>query len=251
HPGPLIVTAVLSTGQSWRLSYLVVGTAQLMLALTFFITRQRWEDTLSANAEAPVKAATASTFETLRQPIVWFGMLMFFFYSGIEIAAAQWSYSLLTLGRGVPATAAGLTVSLYWGSLMLGRILFGFVANRLPLVMTLRLCIIASIAGALLFWLDFSLVASALGLMLIGFCFAPIFATLISLTPARVGSHHAHTAIGFQVAAAALGAATLTGLAGLLTRSLGLEVIGAALLVAAVLLLGCYEAFMRWGQARA
>src|SRR5690606_24017845 len=40
--GPLIVTAVLSTGSVWRWSYVIVGSCQLLLALTFFTTRQRW-----------------------------------------------------------------------------------------------------------------------------------------------------------------------------------------------------------------
>lgn len=248
--GPLIVTAVLGADQVWRLSYLIVGSAQLALAVTFFVTRQRWTavPALNTDAQPEPEPMSASTFDALKQPVVWFGMLMFFFYSGIEMAAAQWSYSLLTLGRGVAETTAGLVVSLYWGSLMGGRILFGFLADRLPLVKTLQLCIIGSIFGTLLFWLDLSLSASVIGLMMIGFFFAPIFATLISLTPGRVGRHHANSAIGFQVAAAALGAATLTGLAGVLARTFGLEVIGAALFVAAVLLLLFYEAFMHFGK---
>jgi len=53
---------------------------------------------------------------TLRRPAVWLGTLVFFFYAGVETVTAQWSYSLLTLGRGVPETAAGLFVTLYWGS---------------------------------------------------------------------------------------------------------------------------------------
>jgi MFS family permease len=40
--GPLIVTAVLSSGFSWRWSYVVVGSAQVLLALTFYLTRGRW-----------------------------------------------------------------------------------------------------------------------------------------------------------------------------------------------------------------
>lgn len=245
--GPLIVTLVLGADQSWRLSYVIVGSAQLALALAFFLTRQRWTQVPERGGGPEPAPVAATTLDTLRRPVVWFGMLMFFFYSGVEMAAAAWSYSVLTLGRGMAETSAGLVVSLYWGSLMAGRILFGFMANHVPLVPTLRLCIIGSIIGTLLFWLDPSEPLSVAGLMMVGFFFAPIFASLISLTPARVGHEHANSAIGFQVAAAALGAASLTGVAGVLARSFGLEVIGVALFIAALLLWLFYEAFM-WGK---
>ncbi|HYD98977.1 MAG TPA: MFS transporter [Alphaproteobacteria bacterium] len=246
--GPLIATAVLGAGEVWRLGYVIVGTAQMALAATFFLTRERWAGGAdSESQDAPPPAAPS--ISTLRRPIVWLGMLMFFFYCGIELAAAQWSYSLMVLGRGVSETTAGLYVSLYWGSLMVGRVLFGFVANSVPLVRTLRLCIVGSILGALLFWLNPTELLSVAGLMMIGFFFAPVFASLISLTPSRVGQEHANSAIGFQVASAALGGATLTGLAGVLARSFGLEVIGLVIFSAAVLLLALYEGFMRAGAA--
>lgn len=250
--GPLIVTGVLNSGNIWRWSYVVVGSVQLLLALTFFMTRQRWADAGQSGEEAhaaPVPAAR--TRDTLRRPVVWLGMLTFFLYTGVEFATAQWSYSLLTLGRDVPATTAGLYVSLYWGSLMVGRILFGSVANRVPLIQTLRLCLMTSVVGALLLWLEPTPALSVVGLMLIGFAFAPIFASLISLTPGRVGTAHANSAIGFQIAAAGLGGAALTALIGVLTRAAGLEVIGLCLVTAAVLLLLCYEAFVRGGPATA
>ncbi len=243
--GPLIVTAVLNSGNVWRWSYVIVGAAQLALALTFFLTRHRWadEDTSGGNEAAAPQAAR--TRDTLRRPVVWMGMLTFFFYTGAEMATAQWSYSLLTLGRDVPPTTAGLYVSLYWGSLMVGRVLFGFIANRVPLTATLRACMVASVVGALLFWLEPTRFLSVVGLMMIGFFFAPIFASLISLTPARVGDAHANSAIGFQVAAAGLGGAALTALVGVVARVGGLETIGACIAAACVLLLTLYEAFVR------
>lgn len=245
--GPLIVTAVLGSGNVWRWSYVIVGAAQLALALTFFLTRRRWVTATAPDGESAAPVPAARTRETLRRPVVWLGMLTFFLYTGVEAVTAQWSYSLLTLGRGVPETAAGLFVSLYWGSLMVGRILFGAVANRVPLVSTLRLCLIASVAGALLFWLEPTRALSVAGLMMIGFFLAPIFASLISLTPGRVGQAHADSAIGFQVAAAGLGGAALTALVGILSRWGGLELIGASVTVLAALLLALYEVFMRVG----
>lgn len=243
--GPLIVTAVLGAGLLWRWSYVVVGSAQVALALTFFFTRGRWLRVAETAAAEKPPVTAARTRDTLSQPLVWLGMLVFFIYTGVELVAGQWSYSLLTLERGVAAQAAGIWVSLYWGGLMVGRVLFGFIADRVPLTQTLRVCIVATAVGALLFWLEPTRTLALVGLIMIGFFLAPIFASLISLTPARVGQTHADSAIGFQIAAAGLGGAVLTGLVGVLARSLGLWVIGASLLLFALLLLVLYELLLR------
>ncbi len=246
--GPLIVTAVLNAGFVWRWSYAIVGSAQVLLALTFFLTRQRWLSVaeIAAADRPPVKPAR--TRDTLRRPIVWLGMLVFFVYTGVEFVAGAWSYSLLTLSRGVPEATAGLFVSLFWGSLMVGRVIFGFVADRVPLTQALRVCMVATIVGSLLFWLEPTRFLSLLGLMMIGFFLAPIFASLISLTPARVGPEHADSAIGFQIAAAGLGGAVTVGLAGIVARAVNLEVIGPIILLFALLLLVLYEIFLRIGS---
>ena len=248
--GPLIVTAVLSAGEVWRLSYVIVGSCQLALALTFFVTRRRWLEVGALGDAAARPVVPARTRDTLRRSSVWLGMLTFFFYSGVEFVTAQWSFSLLTLQRDVPVATAGLLVSLYWGSLMVGRVLFGIVADRVPLVATLRLCMLSAGVGAMLFWLEPTRLLSFFGLMLIGFSLAPIFASLISLTPARVGREHSDNAIGFQIASAGLGGATLTAVVGVIAGVVGLEAIGASIVVMAVLLFGLYSLLTRFGPTQ-
>ena len=243
--GPLIVTAVLTSGAAWRWSYVIVGSAQLLLAATFFVTRGRWADVATGAATPP--RATARNRDTLRRPIVWLGMATFFVYAGSEFVVAQWSFTLLTLHRGESVATGGLLVSLYWGSLMVGRVLFGIVADRVPLVRTISLCIVASVIGALLFWLEPTRTLSFLGLMLIGAAFAPIFASLILLTPRWVGDAHADNAIGFQIAAAGLGGATLTAAVGFVAEAVGLEAIGVAVVVLTGALLVLYRALTQFG----
>ena len=153
--GPLIVTGVLNAGLVWRWSYAVVGSAQALLAVTFFLTRKRWTQVAApseSEADAPPLQA-ARTRDTLRRPTVWLGMLVFFIYSGVEFTAGVWGYTLL-INRGISEGLAGLFVSLYWGGLTAGRIIFGIVAERVPLVLALRVCIGAVLVGSLLLWLE-------------------------------------------------------------------------------------------------
>ena len=57
---------------------------------------------------------------------------------------------------------------------------------------------------------------------------------MIASTPARVGTEHTSNAIGFQIAAAVLGQSLVPAVIGLMARRVGLEFVGAGLLVSAV-----------------
>ena len=246
--GPLIVTAVLTSGNVWRWSYVIVGSAQVLLALTLFSNRKRWADVANGAGATTRPPVAARNRDTLRHPTVWLAMLTFFVYTGAEIVTAQWSFTLLTLHRGESVATAGLLVSLYWGSLMVGRVLFGIVADRVPLVRTINACILASVIGALLFWLEPTRLLSFLGLMLIGAALAPVFASLVILTPRWVGQQHADNAIGFQIAAAGLGGATITATVGVIATTAGLQTIGGSIVVLTLALLALYQALARRRQ---
>jgi fucose permease len=170
--------------------------------------------------------------ETLRLPAVWLGVALFFIFAGTEGAAGQWPYTLFTEGRSIAPSVAGAWVSIYWGSLTVGRILFGLVVDRLGVVPTVRACMLGAMVGAALMWWNVVDLLSFVGMASIGFWLAPLFPLLISHTPRRLGAAYAHNAIGFQVAAASLGFAVLPGLAGVLAESWGLEVISPFLLFA-------------------
>ena len=64
----------------------------------------------------------------------------------------QWSYTLLTMGRGVPMELAGAAVSLYWAALTCGRVLVGFVAGRVPTATLLHMAAVVARLAAGLLW---------------------------------------------------------------------------------------------------
>ncbi len=83
------------------------------------------------------------------------------------------------------------------------------------------------------------------GAVLLGLGLAPIFPTLISVTPGRVGNFHAAQAVGFQVAGASVGVVVFPSLVGLLARTMGLEILGPYLIGASLLLLAVHEVTAR------
>ena len=247
--GPLLMTGVLAASLPWRWGYAVVGAILTGMALCFALTLDLWHVRRPASAGAQRGASSASVLATLARPPVWLNVGLFFVYTGLEVTAGQWTYSLLTEGRGVAAGPAGIWVGIYWGSLMVGRLVCGALTNRLSTLTLLRVATIGGPLAALMIWSDQSRGLSFLGLALLGFLLAPIFPLLIADTPRRLGAAHATQAIGFQVSAAYLGAAAIPGAAGILARWAGIGIVGAFLVAVAVALLVLHEIALR-GLAR-
>lgn len=181
----------------------------------------------------------------MRRPVVWMQLSLFFVYCGIETTAGQLLYSLLTESRGMHPTAAGLATGGYWASLTAGRFVFGQVSASVSRRAVLRIGMGLAPVGALLVASNAGNLVSVAGAALLGFALAPIFPTLISITPDRVGAHFAPQAVGFQVAAANVGIALLPGMVGVLARRHGLEVVGVYLVVASLVLLLMEESIAR------
>ena len=236
--GPLMMTAVITSDLGWRYGFGLVGCIYVCLAFFFAMTLSRWRYTKQATQAEVV--LPASYGRTLSQLTVWVSILIFFIYGGIEVTAGQWSFALFTEARHIAVDTAGIWVSIYWGSLTVGRLLFGFVIERFGLVRFLRLCHIGIIVGSLLIAIQLPFFGY-IGLVLLGLSLAPIFPSLISATPERLGEEHAPNAIGFQVGAAGFGIAVLPSLAGVLADSISLEIIGPYMVIFGLLMWGLYE----------
>jgi fucose permease len=250
--GPIIMTSVLSAGHPWQWGYGIVGLGQAILAVCFGLTRTWWQPAarMPAPACAPAPVGATGSRSTLRLPVMWLSMVVFFVYTGLEAAAGAWVYSLFTEARAITSSTAGMWVSIYWGSLTLGRLVSGVVVSFVPVPLFLRLCLITAALGAVLIWSNLTTLGSFLGLALLGVSLAPIFPSLIATTPERLGDVHTASGVGLQVAAAVLGQSLLPALVGVLARHLGLEIVGPALCIAAAVLLALYELLLALPRQR-
>ena len=231
--GPLLVTfIVIDLEQSWRVSYIVAAIFQLFVGVIILLTISDWKANKQIDTTTPTAQATMQS--TLRLPMVWFGMLLFFVYGGVEIGGGQLTNNLLTQGRGIDQATASRWISIYWGSFTIGRMIMGFLASRISNNILMRTSMLSSVLGTALLWANVSNTFSFLGLAVLGFSLAPVFPTLISETPRRVGSRHTANTIGFQVGVTSLGGAIIPGLAGNLAEIGGMELIPLVLVVNAV-----------------
>jgi fucose permease len=241
--GPIIMTTGLTLFKSWRVGYVLVGCAQLVLALSFVLTLKMWRHQADPNAAAAPKQITdyrTPILETLRQPAVWLSFLLFLVYTGSEAALGTWVYTLLTESRHLAPKIAGYLASSYWVTFTIGRILAGVYSKRIKLTHLMLLSIAGAIVGTVVLLLNISNTVSIIGVAITGLSIAPIFPGLVSDTSARVGARHASNTIGMQMGGAGLGAAAIPSLIGILAQNISLESIPACLVIFYVFLFGMF-----------
>ena len=229
---PLIVTAVIVSGLSWRWSYVIVLGLQLVVAVTFSVTWKRWDVPL------PERAATASRTTRVWSTDSVLGMLLAAVQNGIEAAVAIWAFTYLT-GLGVSVAVAGGLASGYWLTLVLGRVALGSLAERIGAWKVMALAVGLLLAASVLANLELPLPAMV-SVLLFGVAAAPMYPLLVLTTAERTSADVADQVIGFQAAASSIGNAITPGLIGLAIgyelRAFGIS-LAALCVVAAVLLL--------------
>ena len=250
--GPIIMTTGLNLTGAWRVGYVVVGVAQLVLAGCFAVTASLWRQNGAARVDqADMRLTDFQTplRETLRESRTWLSILMFFLYTGIEVTLGLWAYTLLTESRGIAPAVAGLWAGSYWGTFTVGRVVAGLYAPRVGANRLVQISLLGALAGALLLWWNPSQAVSLFGVGLVGFAVAPIFPALVSGTSGRVSMRHGANTIGMQISAAGLGAALLPTVAGSLARYTSLEAIPIYLAALIAVLLLLHRQSTRWAPA--
>ena len=233
--GPLIMAGVFAAGGTWRVGYLIVASLIAAMAVVFFLTVERWND--GAHHEATGEAARVSVRHVLGLPAVWLQILIFFVMCGIEASAGSWTATVVAGRFGASESEAGIWAGVFWGAMAVGRI-FGVPLSRgLNPARLVQICTWGVLAGALMMAPGQEWLFKA-GLVVFGLGMAPLFPTLMSLTPVRLGTSVSLHTIGFQVSAATIGIVSIPTLAGVLAERTSLTAIawvmaaGAAIVIA-------------------
>jgi fucose permease len=242
--GPIIMTVGLTTLNTWRFGYQVVGGFQIALAVCFALTLSLWNQNHAATGnDSNAKKLTdykTPLGKTLRQSQVWLSLALFFLYVGAEAGLGTWTYTLLTESRGVNQTLAGFFAGSYWFTFTIGRIVAGMVAKRVGVNKLVLGGLVGALLGTVLLIWNPSELANVVAVALIGLSIAPIFPAMMSGTRLRVGEAYAANTIGMQMAATGFGTAVIPSLMGVLARQISLEIIPICLLVVYMGLFGVY-----------
>ena len=231
--GPLLVTFLIAVGWSWRSAFGALAVAELVLAGAFVAT---------------VSAIEANEREGGRRPslgnnslVLGLSLAVFFLYAGVAASTGAWAYSLLTEGRGISTGVAGVAVGAYWGGVTAGRVSLGVFGNRIEPNRVLTMSAIGTVASLVLLWIAPTPWFGILGLVASGLSHGFVFPLEVLLTPHRFGAAFTPWAVGYEIAAANVGVAVLSGTIGLLVGEWGISVVAPALLGLALLLWAAIE----------
>lgn len=226
--GPIVMATAVASGAGWQMGYTLIAAAQLAILALLWHRRDTW-------GPPPVSAPRSRRFRF--DGIVALSLAMFFLYTGIEFGAGQWSFSVLAEGRGFSTESAGAWVAAYWGGLTVGRLGLSAVATRLGPRRVLWWSMAGTMAAIGLFWWN-PAGFGMWGLPMTGLSLAGIFPTLVTLTPQRLGPERTNAVVGYQLAAASIGAAALPWVIGRAIAASSLEAVAPFLAAGAVLMAG-------------
>jgi fucose permease len=224
--GPLIIGRYLRRGDNWRGAYFFIALIQFAIGILALISLPLWKkyDTAPAGqvpaaeeqppeAKAPVGKAPQKG-GVLGIPGVIQALITFFLYCATEYTLGLWGASFLTEMRGFAKADAAGAVSLYFAGITIGRLLTGFLTLRFTGTRLIRGGLIIITAGALLLLLPLGKQCALPALLLIGFGCAPIYPSMIHLTPERFGAENSPRIIGLQMACAYSGSTFVPPLVG-------------------------------------
>ncbi len=257
--GPLLVTALLSDGLSWRWTYGTMAMALAGLGWVFTLARRRWDapsqpltSPLPPTEEGPPEPSAGARRRKPPAAGVLSALTFAAVETGIESGAGIWGYIFLTAGRGLSHDVAGVAVSAYWAMMFVGRAVLGLVAERIGSARVLGGGVVGVTVGAALMTVPGPAFVAVIGMMTLGLAAAPIFPLLTLTTAQRVGTGDVAgttRAVSLQVAASAIGSAALPAGIGLVIGAFNAKALAPSLLILGLAMGGVYGLLSHLGRA--
>ena len=201
---PMIMSVFLGGEHgSWRSGYRVVAVLQFAIAMLVMITLNKWqgESEDGENTEDDRKIPDKTFGELVRMKGVATSILSLGFYCGGEFLLGTWGATYAVHVFGLSADVAAMWVSLYYGGIMLGRIVSGFVSMKVSDNRLIKGGMMIAAAGMVVLALPLGALSLA-GLLLIGFGFGPVFPSVIHSIPARFGAEYSADITGYHMGGA-------------------------------------------------
>lgn len=206
--GPLVLSALLAQGTTWRNAYLAIAVFQVVLVVVLFVAIPLWGKVKARThgENPPEEAPHQPLFFPLKLKGVKLALAALFTYCAIESSMGLWGGSFLFKTKGLDAASAATWVSLFYAAITLGRFLTGFVTFKVSNNDLIRWGGVIILVGVGLMLAPLPLSFTLAGFLLVGFGCAPIFPCMLHETPVRFGKANAQAVMGFQMATAYIGA---------------------------------------------
>lgn len=201
---PLIMSVFLNNSDSqWRNGYRVIALLQLLIGATVLFSLKKWRKLEKAQQEEASSEATASAklFDVLKSKGVITSILSLAAYCSMEFLLGTWGATYAVNVFAVSPDEAAKWVSLYYGGIMFGRMISGFISMKVSDKNMIRGGAISALFGIIILALPLGK-ASLVGFFLIGTGFGPIFPSVLHSVPDRFGVTYSADITGYHMGGA-------------------------------------------------
>ena len=229
----------------WNEGYRWTAYLQLLILALVVIFLPLWKKNERApeGSGADEKERTTGIRESIRLPGVVFTLIAFFTYCAAEATCSLWTSSYFAgTKEGLSDSLIASFGSLVFVGLMLGRLISGFISNKLGDKTMIRIGIALEITGILLVMLPVpGYVVAVVGFILAGAGMGPVYPALEHMAPEKFGREHSAAVIGLQMAAGYVGSTFMPMVFGFLQEALNIRIMPVYLLILAALTIGLLE----------
>lgn len=229
--GPLVMGWALGGRMGWPGGYLAIGAVQVAITVVLLLSIPLWRRAVDVNpagegksegqAEDEGEGSAPTNRELLSLPGARAAIGSFGTYCALEGSIGLWIASYLTMARGIDASTAASIVAQFYLGITLGRLISGFIAQWLTSENQIRLgqaLVAAGLTGLIM--LDGSLAAGAC-VLVAGLGCAPIYPSIVALTPKRFGQRASQGLVSLQMACAYAGSMLVPPIFGLVAGAGG------------------------------
>lgn len=229
------IMAVALSKASWNEGYRWTAYIQIFILLICIIFLPLWKKNESDSNKQ--EEEVAGIREALKRPGVVLTLIAFFAYCSGEATCFLWTSSYFAgVKEGLTDHLIASFGSLIFGGLMLGRLISGFVSNRLGDRMLIRIGIFVEVVGILLVMIPVaSFIPAAIGFVIIGTGMGPVYPAIQHMAPTNFGERYSAAVIGLQMASAYMGSTFMPMIFGNIQEKIGIGIMPFYLLIFAVL----------------
>ena len=207
---PMIMSAFLGGDSTWRNGYRVISVLQFSIALIILASLKKWNIQPKKNSESETEQKELpkkSLFDLLKMKGMITSILSLGLYCGGEFLIGTWGATYAVNVIAVSPEEAAKWISLYYCGIMVGRIISGFLSEKLSDNTLIKSGMALAAVGMIVLILPIGKTA-LIGMFLIGMGYGPVFPSVLHSVPARFGSGYSADITGYH-----MGGAYATGFA--------------------------------------
>ena len=219
----------------WNEGYSWTSYIQVFILFVCIISLPLWKT--NGKEEEEDHSDSVGIKEALKVPAVIFTLIAFYAYCAGEATCFLWTPSYFADTKsGLSAETIASFGSLIFGGLMLGRLISGFISNKLGDRRLIRIGIFVELLGIIMVFLPVeSYMVAAAGFVVIGTGMGPVYPAIQHMAPANFGKKYSAAVIGLQMAAAYVGSTFMPMIFGLLQQKIGIAIMPTYLLIFAII----------------